>query len=249
MKNYSNKYIFIYTTILVAVVAILLTAVSVGLKPLQEKNRTVEKIKNILSSAGYTNIDKNQIISIFNNVTTELCIDSKCQVVSSYHDGNFAFGSQRAFNLDENKEFYKAFNGDKSFILPVYQVKNKSGNNSYVVPVTGKGLWGKIWGYIAIAADGKTINGTVFLHKSETPGLGGEISSEKFSSSFKGKTIFNDSNKFVSIKLVKTQSSSDNTEHTVDAISGGTITSEGVQNMMYDCLILYTEFFNNIKEQ
>ena len=106
--------------------------------------------------------------------------------------------------------------------FPLYLVND----SIRVVPMQGKGLWGPIWGYIAIAPDGKTVLGANFDHKSETPGLGGEITTEKFQSQFKGKQI-SDEGKYVPIEF--------------DAITGATKTSNGVREMIDNTMQTYFE--------
>lgn len=167
----SNGYIFLYSTILVGIVAVLLTATALWLQPYQQRNKENEKRIRILEAAGAS------------------------------EDGNITF---------VEGEF------------PLYLVND----SIRVVPMQGKGLWGPIWGYIAIAPDGKTVLGANFDHKSETPGLGGEITTEKFQSQFKGKQI-SDEGKYVPIEF--------------DAITGATKTSNGVREMIDNTMQTYFE--------
>ncbi len=114
-----------------------------------------------------------------------------------------------------------------------------------MVPVRGKGLWGPIWGYMALESDLNTISGAVFDHKGETPGLGAEINTDWFQEPFTGKTIFDESGKFVSITVVK-GGADPSDPHGVDGISGGTITSKGLEEMLADCLAGYVNHFQEI---
>lgn len=199
MKNFSNKYIFLYITILVFVIAILLSLAAILLQPLQKANFETEKMQQILTAAGYQQIPKKETHALFKKVCTPKEDPSK-------------------------KELYDIVCADQT--------------QGFVIPLRGKGLWGAIWGYVVLAEDHSTIKGVVFSHKSETPGLGGEIASEKFASSFKGKKILDENGRFVSVKVVKggVSNSSINPIHGVDAISGGTITCRGVEEMLYQCL-------------
>lgn len=140
--------------------------------------------------------------------------------------------------------------GDQEQLL-VYKVKSKEGSLCYVLPVKGKGLWGPIWGYIAIKEDGKTINGAVFDHKSETPGLGAEINTEKFMSQFEGKLLFDDQGNFTSIKVVKggVLNSNLNPCYGVDAISGGTITCQGLEKMLDNNIKTYIPFLKELQSK
>lgn len=195
MKNYSNRYIFLYISTLVLVIAIVLSVVSLGLKSRQEANRKQEKIMQILRAAGYTDVNQENAISLFDNV------------------------AQR----------------DASSQREMYGIRCADNSSGKVIYVDGKGLWGAIWGYVILADDNSTIKGVVFSHKSETPGLGANITDEAFSHSFIGKKILNENGKFVSIQMVKGESNLPEA-HRVDAISGATITSKGVQDMLYNSL-------------
>ncbi len=240
MKQYSNRYIFIYVTVLALIVATVLSTVVNRLKPLQDYNKETEKIQQILSAAGYDGIDRKEAQKLFSEISEELVIDKTGAVISRYGSGTFSEGDIRAFDIDDKTEYIKAKNGE-DYHLPIFAVNN----NIFVVPVRGKGLWGPIWGYIAVADDGKTIVGTAFSHDSETPGLGGEISSDKFQSGFKGKELFDRNNNFVSVKVIKAGATNIDPQYAVDAISGATSTSKGVDDMLRTCLELYVPFFRN----
>ena len=134
--------------------------------------------------------------------------------------------------------------------LPVY-VCEHNGKQNLIIPVRGKGLWGPIWGYVSLNMDYNTINGVVFDHKTETPGLGADINQAWFQDPFKGKKIFDDNMNFTSIHVYKGGKGSalnaGDTEHGVDAISGGTITSKGLEAMLQDCLVGYVPFLKKQK--
>ena len=113
------------------------------------------------------------------------------------------------------------------------------GQKKYVIPVYGSGLWGAIWGYIALNEDKNTVYGTYFSHASETPGLGAEIAGEHFQGEFKDKQVMDGENIGLGVvKFGKVESP----EYQVDGISGGTITSVGVDAMLKSCLAHYTKF-------
>lgn len=125
--------------------------------------------------------------------------------------------------------------------LPVFVSQCEDGKERYIIPLWGSGLWGPVWGYISIDSDWQTIYGAIFDHSGETPGLGAEISTLPFESQFKGKNIFKD-NKLVGISVLKGVGSSQGNDHAVDGISGGTITSRGVENMIKDNLKDYEAY-------
>jgi len=239
----SNKYVFAYITILVLIVAVLLSVTAIKLQPLQKTNMEIEKMQQILAAANYKDIPKNQIVNRYKELTTELIIDNGGKIMSIYDFDENTIDS-RAFDMAETVEYQKALDGESDYLLPVYVVKNPDNSFANVIPIAGKGLWGPIWGYVAVASDGNTIQGAIFDHKSETPGLGAQMSTAKFASMFEGKMLFNDNGEYVAVKLVKGGVSNNNInpKHGVDAISGGTITSQGVEKMIHDCLKLYIPY-------
>jgi len=123
--------------------------------------------------------------------------------------------------------------------LPVY-VSEVDGATKYIIPLRGSGLWGPIWGYVALNDDKNTVYGTFFSHQGETPGLGAEIATEQFQAPFAGKHIMQNG-QLVSIAVVKPGKSVQGQDY-VDGISGGTITSVAVENMLKDCLQMYNAF-------
>lgn len=228
-----DSYIFRYITIIVIIVSVLLSATALLLQPIQQRNIDNEKMAMILKAAGITGIDTENTRKIFDKYCEKMLVIDK--------NGNIVEGLN-AFKINLKDELYKKNVGD-DFHLPIYIINN-NGLIINVIPLQGNGLWGPIWGYLAISSDFKTIVGAVFDHKSETPGLGAEITSEKFNSQFSGKEIFQNE-KFVSVKVVKGGIATlpdDLKKHSVDAISGGTITSRGVNDMIYNVLESYLPY-------
>lgn len=114
-----------------------------------------------------------------------------------------------------------------------YSIRCADGSQGRVVRVDGKGLWGPIWGYVVVAEDGSTIKGVTFAHKSETPGLGANITEERFTSQFVGKQLRDMDGNFTSVRVLKKGKSPEVAEaNRVDAISGATLTSKGVDEML-----------------
>jgi Na+-transporting NADH:ubiquinone oxidoreductase subunit C len=234
MNTQGNTYTFIYAAIMVVVVAALLSFAAMSLKPMQDKNVEVEKKKNILStvSIGLDADDQDNKMKYIEDLYAKYIVDS--YIVNT--KGEKVEGD--AFTVDLKKELDKP-NDDRK--LPVF-VSEKDGNKNVILPLRGKGLWGPVWGYVALAADYNTIVGASFDHKSETPGLGAEINTTPFEQQFVGKKLFNEQNEFVSVSIVKGGAPAGDV-HGVDAISGGTITSVGVDDMLKDCLGNYVTYF------
>ncbi len=227
MDRQGNTYTFIYASVLVVVVAALLAFVSQTLKPIQQKNIEIAKKINILKSVNITSSAKDAVEKYEKYI-------GKNSFILNY-DGKKVEGD--AFNVSLEKEVKKP---QKDRLYPIY-ICTIDGSKKYIIPVRGKGLWGPIWGYISLNDDKKTIFGATFSHKSETPGLGAEIANAPFQEQFSGKTIFDNNGKFTSVLVEKGKNTS-NDPHAVDAISGGTITSKGVQAMLQDCLSGYQNF-------
>jgi Na+-transporting NADH:ubiquinone oxidoreductase subunit C len=274
MRSFSNTYIYTFSAILVTIVAALLAFVALQLKPIQQKNIDAEKMQNILTAVGISS-DKNTVVETYHKYITEsYVINQKGEPVEGVSAFNVDLKKELAKideinNLKELlvekrispfKTFISGFFNseaiDKSQVekdislleserlLPVYVCKHSNGNTYYVFPMQGKGLWGPIWGYIALESDMNTVFGAVFDHKSETPGLGAEIKEKWFGDSFNGKKIFSDDLTFKSIQVIK-KGSTATTAYNVDAISGGTITSKGVEAMLFNNLVGYVKFMEN----
>ncbi len=242
---FSNKYIFTYASVMVILVAAILSSASMLLKPYQEANVKAEKIQGILASANVTT-DRDQAENIYQqHIVEELAVDSSGNVVSRYRHDSLIEGKVRPFNIDVKeallrKQAIKRGESTEPPFWPIF-VLEKDGKKFYIVPLRGVGLWGPIWGNIAFESDFNTIAGATFDHKGETPGLGAEIATPPFEEKFKGKTIFNEKGEFVSVNVVK-GGADPNAPHAVDAVSGGTITSNGVRDMLLNGLDNYIPY-------
>lgn len=239
---FSNRYIFIYSTIMVVVVAVLLALAATLLQPYQEKNIRVERMRYILTSINIENSADDAEKLYQQYIFEELVLNKQGEIIGHYANGKLDKGSRRAFDIDLKIEMKKEEEGG-SPELPVFRAL-VNGDTLTIFPMQGKGLWGPIWGYISLKNDFNTIAGAVFDHKSETPGLGAEISLPEFQQQFIGKHLFDQAGSFVSVKVVKggVKGSKIPEDNGVDAISGGTITSNGTSNMIFDCLSIYMTF-------
>ncbi len=235
MKSFSNRYIFVFSLVMVTIVAVLLSFVSMKLKPRQNMNMEIEKKQDILRSVGQAEgVDEAESKNDYINAEfTKYITDS--YVID--FDGKKVDAD--AFNVTLRiKEQLDKDPKDRAYPVFVY---SDGADQKYIVPVRGKGLWGPIWGYVAFEEDMNTISGAVFDHKGETPGLGAEINADWFQEPFRGKTVF-ENGEFVSLSVVKGGAHPDD-PHGVDGISGGTITSKGLEDMLKDCLQGYVKHF------
>jgi Na+-transporting NADH:ubiquinone oxidoreductase subunit C len=229
MKDFSNRYIMVFSVVMVVSVAILLSLTALLLQPRQEKNVEVEKKMNILSSMNVAST-KSDAVELYDRHITDSYVVNV--------EGNRVEGVD-AFTVNLREEQKKPLEEQS---LPVFIAVTDNSDTLHILPLEGKGLWGPIWGYVSLKKDLSTIEGVTFDHKGETPGLGAEISTTPFESQFHDKSIFRDG-KFVGIQVVK-GGADPNSKYEVDAISGGTITSKGLQAMVHDGLIKYDKYFS-----
>jgi Na+-transporting NADH:ubiquinone oxidoreductase subunit C len=231
---HSNKYILVYSVVMVVVIAVALTIVAVQLKPAQDDNIRIEKMQNILSSVNISTseIPKKEVINVYHKfVKRAFAVNIKGDIVES--------NTEEVFPIEMAKELKKSAEDQ---ILPIFVATLENGDSAFIVPLRGKGLWGPIWGYISFKPDFNTVLGCVYDHKGETPGLGSEINMPWFQQYFFGKSIFDEQKEFTSINILK-GGAKDDDPHGVDAISGGTITSKGVEKMLRDNLAGYVAYF------
>jgi len=229
MRNFSNTYIYTFSVIMVVIVALLLSLAAMQLKPFQDKNIEIEKKQNILASVRINSTPKDAVDLYAKYITESFVLNNKGEKQEGVD----------AFTIDMKVELGKPAAERE---LPVFVGTLENSIKAYVVPLRGKGLWGPIWGYISFQPDLNTIYGALFDHQGETPGLGAEITTDWFEEPFRGKTIFKDPTEFVSVKVLK-GGAPDNDPHAVDAISGGTITSKGLEAMLDSCLVQYKTYF------
>lgn len=231
MNKQSNTYTIIYAIVLVAIVGVVLSVVYQALRPAQEENIANDTKRQILAAALISPKEGQTIAQLYSEyITDSFIVNSEGLKIDT---------SQDPFDINVATEFKKPVAQRQ---LPVFVCQTPKGIK-FIVPVYGAGLWGPIWGYVAFDQNCNTIYGAYFAHQGETPGLGAEIEKPAFSDQFEGKNIFNSQGQFESIKIVKNGQEPAEGEW-VHAISGGTITSQGVQKMLWSSLEPYTAFFN-----
>ena len=231
MNRQGNLYTIVYTAVIVCVVGSALAWVSLTLKPKQNDNIRIDKMQQMLSSIRVASDETNAIKLYGRYVVDEYVINSEGERLEG-----------KAFDVNVANEVKKAPSERK---LPVF-VCNIDNSTKYILPVYGTGLWGPIWGYVSVDDDGCTVYGAYFSHQGETPGLGAEIATEGFAGQFKGKQLFKDGG-FKSVAVLKKGQKPANGEDYVDAISGGTITSKGVQSMLSSCLSCSSAFLSELQ--
>ena len=222
-KN-SDVYAVLYSAVVVVIVAFLLAGVSSALKPMQDANVELDKKKQILASLNERNLP-DAAATYDALIVADPIVDAQGNVVAE--NGGFEVAND-AVNEDN---------------LPLY-IAEIDGATKYILPMTGNGLWGGIWGYLAINDDCNTIYGVYFSHASETPGLGAEIAGDKFQGRFPGKKVYGENGE-VGLSVMKKSTDAD---FHVDAVSGATITSNGVDAMLKLKLLPYYKYLNSQTE-
>ncbi|MGL5938323.1 MAG: Na(+)-translocating NADH-quinone reductase subunit C [Phocaeicola sp.] len=223
MNTNSNSYTILYASVMVIVVAFLLAFVSSSLKDIQNANVELDGKKQILAALNLRNSS-----DVAADYTKFVKQDQLMQADGTLVAYEGVFQSSYKEEMDANR-----------FHVFVCEVE---GATKYVLPVCGAGLWGPIWGYVALNEDKTTVYGAYFSHKGETPGLGADIATEKFQDQFINKEVFNGDE--IALTVVK-NGKVVHDHYEVDGISGGTITSVGVAHMLRDCLGVYAKFLTN----
>ncbi len=233
MNRQSNTYTIIYASVLVLVVGVALSVVYQVLRPRQVENIDNDTKRQILAAARITPSEGHSIADLYSeHIKASYTVDMA---------GNKVDSSEDPFKVNVGLEVKKE---PSERLLPVFECTTDNGMK-YIVPVYGAGLWGPIWGYVSFDDNGDTIYGAYFAHQGETPGLGAEIEKPAFSSQFDGKNIFSPQGTFESVAVVKKGQEPTGKAY-VHAISGGTITSQGVQKMLWNSLEPYTNFFKSL---
>lgn len=232
MNRENSGYTIIYAAVMVVIVALGLAFTHQVLSDRQIANENIDKMQQILRSLNI-------------NASADEAIDQYNQLIQNAYlinsDGTQVAGTEGT--TPDDPAFSTELGDPASQGMPVYEAEI-DGSIKYVIPMSGAGLWGGIWGYLAINADGSTIYGAEFDHSGETPGLGAEIADVSFKTQFQGKSLFRDG-QFQSIAVVKPGRTAANRDY-VDGISGGTITSQGVDNMLLESVGRYREFLENL---
>lgn len=230
-KTNSNAYTFTFAIIMVVVVGVVLAFAATSLQPMQYENARQEKMQSILGTVGIQT-ERAEAEALFNQyIKEQVVLDNQGQ---EREDVN-------AFDVDLAQEI-KRNPGEQNFPLYIAEV---DGETYYIIPLRGAGLWNAIFGYIALQDDVNTVKGAVFDHLGETPGLGAEITQEWFRERFTDEKIFDENGELVGVSVVKGNTSTSKDDNKVDAISGSTITGDGVSNMISERLQHYLPYFKS----
>lgn len=241
MNINSNAYTFIFSIVMVVVVAAALAFTATSLSEKQGINRTAEKMQDILKTVGIDSVEvdgKKEFLS--RDLAEESYKKYIVEELALKNDGTVDEDVNPFEDIDLGDELKKPVDEQR---FPLY-IAEVDGDKYYIVPLYGSGLWDAIWGYISLEDDVNTVKGANFDHKGETAGLGAEITKDWFQDSFKEEKILDDGN-LVGVEVVMGYTGgNDKDDHQVDGISGSTLTSNGVTNMIQERLKHYVPYFN-----
>lgn len=232
MNKQSNTYTVIYIIILVVVVGTALAATSLALRDRQQENINADKMSQILAAALIKPDKKNVVADFDRYIKEQFVVNALGDTISGVNAFDVDIAAQSRISAEKRQ-------------LPVFVCSTPDAGTKYILPTYGAGLWGPIWGYVALDADGSTIYGAFFAHQGETPGLGAEIEKPAFTSQFEGKRLWKDG-RFRPVNVIKVGQHPVDNEDYVDAISGGTITSKGVAAMLDSSLTPYKRFLQSL---
>lgn len=225
------------------VCSIVVSSAAVVLKPRQVANQEYDQKQNILRAAGMLEQGRNvdaqgrtvdELFSEFEVRAVDLRTGEFTDEVNpgDYDPIRAAKSAQTSTNLSQQQDI--ATLGRREDISEVFLRRDAQGQiDKVVLPVRGYGLWGTLFGYLALEGDLRTVAGLGFYEHKETPGLGGEVDNPRWKSQWTGVKIYNDQGD-PAVRLVKTRSpeTSPNSQHEVDALSGATLTTKGVENLI-----------------
>jgi len=234
---HSNRYTIIFTMVITIVLAFFLSMADSSLYDKYQKNVEVDIRKNILTSLGFSPTDdlpwtSENVESIFKSSIVGFVVDNSGSIVEN----------KLPQDIDTNVDLN---------LYPIYKRVSNNVTQGYSIPISGKGLWGTMFGYFSIESDGATAKGITFYKHIETPGLGGEVDKPWFQNNFVGKRFVDENGILIGIQTVKGQVDETSREayHLVDGISGATMTSKGLNQFLLKDLKLYDPYFSKIRSK
>lgn len=248
MQQQSNTYVIVFSAITTIILGGLLAMASQLLKPRQQKSIELDTKRQILSAVTDLKSKKGkEVLSYYDQTIKGIVIDINGKTIEKDEKGAPVVADE----VDVARNYKKP---SEERLYPIF-VFHKAGDSkaveAYILPVYGKGLWGSIWGYIALDTDLNTVKGASFDHETETPGLGARIASKEVQSRFKGKKIFDKSGKLESIVMLKGEHnpSSKLDDHHIDGMSGATLTGKGLNAMLKDYFQYYSSFLKKASKE
>lgn len=254
MANETTGKTIAVAVLLCIVCSVLVSTAAVRLKPLQEQNKALYKKSNILKAAGLSEAGKSidqlfeKIEIKYVNLNTGEFVDSAN--VSNYDEKKAIKDPNQSVKIDPEKDLAKIKRRAK--IVEIYLVKDEAKLQTIILPVYGKGLWSTMYAFLALEEDGNTVKGYSFYDQGETPGLGGEVENPRWQNQWVGKKLYDENwNLVINVLKGKVDKQNPDAIHQVDGLSGATLTTIGVRNLMLFWLGEngFAKFLSNIRKQ
>lgn len=246
----STKYIFTFVAAMTVIVALVLSLMAVGLKPIHDQNEAIFNKKAVLAAietelgdgVKASKMADERVLEIFDEKIEQRVIDYYGNEVTAEEVEERGYKGGKAEHIDMKKEKKKP---EEERIFPLYIYSKDSGDKAYIMTVRGSGLWDEIWGNVGLENDLATVIGASFDHAGETPGLGAEIKDNtSWVKQFEDKKIYDEDGNYTSVVVRK--GGARNERYEVDAISGATVTMDGVTDMLYAGIQYYLPYLETI---
>ncbi len=246
MPRDSISHTLLVATVLCVVCSVLVSGSAVGLRDRQEANKLLDQQKNVLIAAGLFHEDSSQgekntnadIPRLFESVERELIDLNTGEILDSaevdpnlYNPRTAAKDPKQSVSIPADEDLAGIHRREKYAF--VFVINKGDQIDQVVLPIYGKGLWSTLYGFLALDSDTTTVRGITFYEHAETPGLGGEIENPHWKALWNGKKAFAEPGE-VAIEVVKgaVPENSSKANHQIDGLSGATITSRGVSNLV-----------------
>jgi Na+-transporting NADH:ubiquinone oxidoreductase subunit C len=242
----SNTYVIVFSAVLTIILGGLLSLANQGLKPMQQKSEELDTKKKILSAVTDLKGKKgNEILELYAESIESIVVNYNGDIVETDDKG----AKVVAENVDIAKNYKKAPEDRLYPVFKYHKPGNRDAVEAYIFPIYGAGLWGPIWGFIALETDLNTIKGVSFDHKTETPGLGARITTAEISNRYIGKKIYDNNGQLASVFMLKGENNPASMldEHHIDGMSGATLTGKGVNQMLDNYFKYYQSYIKEAK--
>lgn len=254
-NNDSIKKTFTVAFLLCLVCSVVVSTAAVLLKPAQTANKEKDFKINILKAGGLYDqgvADGKSIEEMFESITTHLVdLDTGRYTdavdVDAYDQRKAAKDPALSDSLTPEQDLAKISSREK--YAKIYTVENDEGIQKLILPVKGYGLWSTLYGFVSLESDLNTVSGFAFYEHAETPGLGGEVDNPNWKALWEGKQVYNDGKVELTVVKGKANPNSSLANYEVDGLSGATLTSNGVSNLVKFWMgdMGFAKYINNLK--
>jgi Na+-transporting NADH:ubiquinone oxidoreductase subunit C len=253
MNTSSNGYVLGFAVTVCVVMSSMLAFTATQLKPAQDAAAEFDRQKNVLMAAGLATAtdtrSQKDLEQLYKERISELVVDTVDGTLPSELTPRDVEKRNADAAANETDKAMKKAAQTRYRVIAV--AKGDDGTSSYVLPISGKGLWSTIYGYLALANDATTVKGVTFYKHGETPGLGGECENPAWCATWQGKSILDESKKLVGVIVKKgkvDEAVPEEKRHKVDGLSGATITSDGITKFVKSDLAAFEPYLASLRK-